>query len=360
VTSPGLFDSVFETHGSSGKISAEEFLAISETVNIADVRSPAEFEYGHIPGAFNIPLFIDREREIVGTAYKKEGRGPAILSGLELTGPSMHEKLRAALTLAKEGRLLVHCWRGGMRSEAMAWLFSLGDLKTLILNGGYKSYRHLVLSALGQKRRTIVLGGMTGSSKTHILGQIKKLGRQVIDLEDIACHKGSAFGALGQPPQPTSEYFANMVYDQWQKLDPGQPLWLEDESKNIGTVFLPDQLWLNMQESAALILMMDVKIRLPRLIEEYSGYPPEMLKAAITKISRRLGGDNTRDALEAIDKGDFAKAIEITLVYYDKAYMFGIGRKTTGNITYIKTDTDDIGFNANLLLEASEKISWQK
>ena len=247
-----------------------------------------------------------------------------------------------------------------MRSEAMAWLFSLGDLKTVVLEGGYKSYRHLVLSSLGEKRKTIILGGMTGSSKTHILRHIKKTGRQVIDLEDIACHKGSAFGSLGQPPQPSTEHFANLVFDQWRNLNPDEPVWLEDESKNIGTVFLPDQLYFNMQDSPALILMMEIKNRLPRLIEEYSAYPPELLKASILRISKRLGGDNTRDAIEAVEKGDFAKAIEITLIYYDKAYMFGIGRKTSKNITYIKTDTDDIEFNANLLLEASRKISWQK
>jgi tRNA 2-selenouridine synthase len=245
-----------------------------------------------------------------------------------------------------------------MRSEAMAWLFSLGDLKTLVLDGGYKSYRHQVLSSLGQKRKTIILGGMTGSSKTHILHHIKKLGQQVIDLEEIACHKGSAFGSLGQPPQPTSEHFSNLVFDQWRHLDDSLPLWLEDESKNIGTVFMPDQFYFNMQEAPTLVLMMPVENRLPRLIEEYSEYPSEMLKESISRISRRLGGDNTRDALEAVDSGDFAKAIGITLRYYDRAYMFGIGRKSSRNITYINTDTDDIEYNANLLLEAADKINW--
>jgi tRNA 2-selenouridine synthase len=336
-----------------------EFLRMAETIPIADVRSPSEFAAGHIPGAFNIPLFNDNEREAVGIKYKKEGRNKAILAGLELTGPLMHEKLMEALKIATEGKILVHCWRGGIRSEAMAWLFSLGGMDTEVLNGGYKSYRHYVLESLSQKRKTIILGGMTGSSKTHILRSIKSLAHQVIDLEDIANHKGSAFGALGQLPQPSTEHFANLLFDQWRKTNDNLPLWLEDESRNIGTVFMPDELFINMQTSPAIVLLMDINTRLPRLIEEYSAFPPELLKESISRISKRLGGDNARDAIGAVEKGDFAKAIEITLKYYDKTYMYSIGRKPQDKIVYVKTDTDDIGSNSLKVIEAAGKINWE-
>lgn len=340
------------------KTSAAEFLRMAETIPIADVRSPSEFAAGHIPGAFNIPLFNDKEREAVGIKYKKEGRSSAIMTGLELVGTSMHEKLREALRIAREGRILVHCWRGGMRSEAMAWLFSLGDLNTEVLDGGYKAYRHHVLASLSQRRKTIVLGGMTGSSKTQILRQIKKLGHQTIDLEGIANHKGSAFGALGQLPQPSTEHFANLLFDQWIKVDDNSPVWLEDESRNIGTVFMPDEFYSSMQASPTIVLLMDIGKRLPRLIAEYSTYPPEHLIESIKRISKRLGGDNTRGAISAVEAGDFAKAIEITLKYYDKAYMFGIGQKPKKNILCIKTKTDDIENNTLKVLEAAGKISW--
>ena len=340
----------------SKKIDVERFLKLAEVIPVIDVRSPLEFNAGHIPGAINIPLFDDTERTAVGIKYKKEGRIPAILEGLKHTGPSMFSKLEQALKNAKNGKLLVHCWRGGMRSEAMAWLFSLGDIETEVLEGGYKSYRHYILDSLSEKRKMIVLGGMTGSSKTHILRFLRGKGQQVIDLEGIANHKGSAFGSLGQPPQPSTEQFANNLFNEWKNLQKDLPLWVEDESNNIGSAFIPDSFYLNMQDTLTIILIMDVKTRLPRLMEEYSTYPSESLKTSIMKISKRLGGDNAREAIAAIEAGNFARAIEITLYYYDKAYMFGLKKKNNKNLIYVETDSDDIETNALKILEAAGKI----
>ena len=343
---------------SSEKIGAEWFLHLAEKIPVCDVRSPSEFTAGHIPGAFNIPIFSDKERELVGIKYKKEGRIPAIKEGLDLASPQISVKLDQALKSAADNQLLVHCWRGGMRSEAMAWLFSMAGINTNVLDGGYKSYRHFILEKLSEQRKVIVLGGLTGSSKTHLLNHLKGLGQQVIDMEGLANHKGSAFGSLGQLPQPSTEQFANLLYDEWKRSDPEAPVWIEDESRNIGTVFMPENLYENMQKAPAIIIMMDVKTRLPRLVEEYSKFPRESLITSILKINKRLGGDNTRDAISAVEAGDFAKAIEIALLYYDKAYMFGLTRKSSENKIYITTDTDNIGENAVRLLEAAEKIRW--
>ena len=340
------------------KITADRFLELAEYIPVCDVRSPSEFKSGHLPGAVNIPLFNDKERESVGIIYKKEGRIPAVLEGLKQSSSSLSLKLSQALNVSKNGRLLVHCWRGGMRSEAMAWLFSLGDIETEILEGGYKSYRNYILQNLSEKKRVIVLGGLTGSSKTHIIKFLKSSGQQIIDLEGLANHKGSAFGSLGQLPQPTTEQFANMLYYEWNSIEKNLPLWLEDESRNIGSVFIPDKFYENMQDTPAIILMMDVKKRLPRLMKEYSEYPAESLKESILKISKRLGGDNTKDAIDAVEIGDYAKAIEITLNYYDKAYLYGLKKKHDKNLIYVHTDTDDIETNALKILEASGKITW--
>jgi tRNA 2-selenouridine synthase len=340
------------------KTNIARFLDLSESIPVIDVRSPSEYKTGHIPGAINIPLFNDRERESVGIKYKKEGRVPAILEGLKQTGPDMFAKLKQAVSIAGNRKLLIHCWRGGMRSEAMAWLFSLGSIETILLDGGYKSYRNYILESLSEKRKMIVLGGMTGSSKTHILKYLKEHGHQVLDLEGLAHHKGSAFGSLGQPQQPTTEQFANLLFDEWKRINNNIPFWIEDESRNIGTIFLPERFYLNMQDAPAIVLMMDVKTRLPRLMEEYSTYPVETLKAAIIKISKRLGGDNTRDAINAVETGNFAKAIEITLHYYDKAYLYGLKKKRDENIIYVETDSDNIEFNALKILDASRRINW--
>lgn len=340
------------------KINIIRFLELAESIPVIDVRSPLEFLSGHIPGAFNIPLFNDNERAVVGTIFKKSGRIEAVLQGLRLTGPSMEQKLKEAIKISDKGKLLVHCWRGGMRSETMAWLFSLGEINAEVLEGGYKAYRHFILGSLSEKRKMIVLGGMTGSSKTHILRSLNNKQQQVIDLEGLANHKGSAFGSLGQPPQPSTEQFSNNLFSEYCKLKKDLPFWVEDESRNIGTVFIPDCFYLNMQDTKAIILMMDVKTRLPRLMEEYSVYPAESLISSIIKISKRLGGDNTSEAIRAVETGDISKAIELSLFYYDKAYMYGLTKKKQDNLIFVETDSDDIETNTLKVLEASKKIIW--
>lgn len=342
----------------SQKLNIEKFLDLSKQLPVIDVRSPSEFTTGHIPGALNVPLFNDEERAIVGTIYKKSGRIPAILEGLKLSGPSMETKLKEALKIAGTGKILIHCWRGGMRSEAMAWLFSLGGIESEVLEGGYKAYRHFILESISKKRKMIVLGGMTGSSKTHILRKLNENQQQVIDLEGLANHKGSAFGSLGQPPQPSTEQFSNNLFAELNKLKPELPFWVEDESRNIGTVFIPDIFYLNMQDTPAVIIMMNIKTRLPRLMTEYSVYPAETLIGSIQKISKRLGGDNTNQAIKAVETGDISKAIEISLSYYDKAYLYGLNRKKATNLIYVETDTDDIEINSQKVLEASKIIGW--
>jgi len=338
------------------KLDISLFLERAEHTPVVDVRSPSEFSAGHIPGAFNIPLFDDEERKAVGIRYRKSGRFGAINEGLKLAGPSFHLKLEKARKLSADNKLLVHCWRGGMRSEAMAWLFSLAGIETGILEGGYKAYRQYILNSFSENRRMIILGGFTGSGKTEILRNLRNAGEQVIDLEGLANHKGSAFGSLGQPAQPTSEHFANLLYEQWRRNDIEKPLWVEDESKNIGTVFMPDEFFLNMQKNPVIVLLIDFRIRLHRLVREYAGYSVADLILAIRKISRRLGGENAMDAISSVECGDFTKAAEIILRYYDKAYLYGLKKKQAEKIVYVESDSDDAAINAERVLEASGQL----
>ncbi len=338
------------------KIPADEFLKLRSQMSVADVRSPGEYVYGHIPGAVNIPLFDDTQRAEVGTMFKKEGSEKAVMRGIDLAAPQMSGKLARALQLAPEKQLLVHCWRGGMRSEAMAWLFATGGLKPLLLEGGYKAYRNHILAALGRKRKFIILGGLTGSGKTGILSHMMAAGQQVTDLEKLASHRGSAFGALGQPAQPSSEHFANLLFDDLAGWSDDDRVWLEDESRNIGTVFMPDNFYEQMQAAPVIALMMSIETRMPRLVQEYTLFPADQIEASVIRISKRLGGDRTREALEAVRRGDYPTAVRITLGYYDKTYNYGLSRRPAGQVVYVETDTDDVAVNAARVAAAAQSI----
>ncbi|HEU4717669.1 MAG TPA: tRNA 2-selenouridine(34) synthase MnmH, partial [Bacteroidia bacterium] len=214
------------------RLSIENFLLESTGIPVADVRSPAEFAGGHIPGAFNIPLFTNEERAAVGTIYKQQGNEAAVLKGLEFVGPKMTAFILKARENAPGKKIAVHCWRGGMRSASMAWLFETAGMEVLLLSGGYKAYRNFVLSNTGRKFDLRVVGGETGSGKTDILHELARKGEQVLDLEGLARHKGSSYGAIGQDPQPTVEQFENDFVHALTKLDPSRPVWIEDESRS--------------------------------------------------------------------------------------------------------------------------------
>ncbi len=343
--------------GNLKKLPAHGFLDLSASLPVIDVRSPGEYTYGHIPGAVNIPLFNDNQRAEVGTVYKKEGNLKAVIRGIDLVAPEMSGKLKSAIALAPDKSLLLYCWRGGMRSESMAWLFSLGGLAPVMLEGGYKAYRNHILSDLGRNRNLIILGGLTGSGKTHILKHIMSSGAQVTDLEGLASHKGSAFGALGQQPQPSSEHFANLLFSDLGGKKEEIPTWLEDESRNIGTVFMPDGFYNTMQSAPVIALMMSIETRIPRLLREYASFPPEQTIASVMRISKRLGGDRTSEAVEAIRNGDFATAIRITLEYYDKSYYYALSKRQERQVIYVETDTDDVAVNAAKVLEAAGSLA---
>ena len=194
------------------RVEVKEFLLSDVNTPKIDVRSPAEYEEGHIAGAINLPLFSDEERARVGTTYTQVGRGEALELGLEIVGPKLTHLAKKAKSLGVDGKLKTHCWRGGMRSEQMAWLFELMDLEVDVLKGGYKAFRQQLIQDFKDLKNLIVLQGATGSGKTMILHELAKQGEQILDLEKQANHKGSAFGALGMGEQPTTAQFQNYLY----------------------------------------------------------------------------------------------------------------------------------------------------
>lgn len=330
----------------------EAFLERSDTLPVIDVRSPSEFRQGHIPGAVNIPLFDDHERKEVGTLYKQVNREAAIFAGLEFIGKKLADLAREGTKKAgKKKKLLVHCWRGGMRSQSMAWLFETTGISCIVLDGGYKSYRRHVRKLLVGPFSLKVVGGKTGSGKTLLLSRLQETGEQVIDLEALAHHKGSAFGSLGEPEQPTTEQFENDLGRVVSGLDTQRTVWIEDESRNIGKCVLPAELYEQMRTAKTYFLDIPREVRAEYLVTDYAAHNREVLKACVQKIHKRLGGDRTREAIEAIDRQDFYTTALITLHYYDKAYMHSLQSNHT-QFQLIESVTVDPGTNARLLLQS--------
>ncbi|MEM7572704.1 MAG: tRNA 2-selenouridine(34) synthase MnmH [Bacteroidota bacterium] len=303
------------------KIITAQDLSSLEKLPVLDVRSPGEYQQGHIPSAHSLPLFSDAERAEVGTLYKQQSPDAALLRGLEISGAKMRYYVEHARNLANGQSVLVHCWRGGQRSQSMAWLLEKAGMKVQVLRGGYKAYRQYVRKWLEEKRHQyVVIGGPTGAGKTHVLHQLVELGEYIVDLERLANHKGSAFGALGEQAQPSTEHFENLLQAQLEDIPADSRVWLEDESRMIGTVYLPDPFWKQMQTSLCLDIEVPFTRRVQNLVTDYSQFSRQALQQAFRKITKRLGGQNVKAAIEALENDNYAAAAAIALQYYDKAY----------------------------------------
>ncbi|MES1214793.1 MAG: tRNA 2-selenouridine(34) synthase MnmH [Bacteroidota bacterium] len=328
------------------KIHIEQFLDLAKQNPVIDVRSPGEYKHAHIPGAHSLPLFTDEERKIVGTSYKQESRGKAIKIGLDFFGPKMRKMVEEAesLVLSRESGvktqpednglmtpnsrlLLLYCWRGGMRSAGVAWLMDLYGFKVYTLAGGYKKFRNYVLDTFKLPFNFKILGGYTGSGKTEILKTLKEKGDAVVDLEDIAKHKGSAFGSIGMPPQPGQEMFENLLAQNLRSKTiknydtPYPPVWLEDESQRIGLVNIPNDIWNNMRQSPLYFLDIPFEERLNHVVREYGPLDQQKIIDAIGRIREKLGGLNAKNAIQLLEEGNTVESFRILLKYYDKFYL---------------------------------------
>mgnify|MGYP006272344851 CR=1 FL=1 len=298
---------------------------------VVDVRAPAEFAQGHIPGARNLPLFSDEERAAVGTTYKQQGRQAAVQLGLELVGPKLaglgatlstwHAETSAAAPAGEApAPLRIHCWRGGMRSGSVAWLAETLDLPVLLLEGGYKAYRRWVLELLEQPWPVRLLGGRTGSGKTDLLLALQAEGVAVLDLEGLAHHRGSSFGNLGLPPQPSNEHYENRIAAVLEAQRDAPEIWVEAESAQVGRCRVPAGLWRQMQQAPLLEIRRPLEERLRQLVAVYGVQDPQELAEATRRIGRRLGPQRTAAALEAIERCDWSEACRQMLDYYDRCY----------------------------------------
>jgi tRNA 2-selenouridine synthase len=336
------------------KIHIEQFLELAKQYPVIDVRSPGEYKHAHIPGAYNLPLFTDEERKVVGTTYKQISRDQAVKTGLDFFGPKMRKMVEEIESLVvsreslandaglktKDSRLvLIYCWRGGMRSAGVAWLMDLYGFKVFTLIGGYKKFRNYVLDTFKFPYQLNIVGGYTGSGKTEILKSLQQKGEKVIDLEGLANHKGSTFGNIGMPKQPTQEMFENILATELRAkmtddrepmaaLNPinGHPktanlLWLEDESQRIGLVNIPNELWKNMRNSKVYFLDIPFEERLKHIVQEYGRLDQEKMIEAIVRISEKLGNLNAKTAISLLKEDKIAESFAILLQHYDKLYL---------------------------------------
>ncbi|HXL57074.1 MAG TPA: tRNA 2-selenouridine(34) synthase MnmH, partial [Chitinophagaceae bacterium] len=322
------------------KIPVEQFLLLATDHPLLDVRSPSEYNHAHIPGAYSLPLFNDDERKVVGTAYKQHSREQAIKIGLDYFGVKMRRMLEEVegLMSGDNKAVFVHCWRGGMRSEGVAWLLELYGFKVYTLSGGYKAFRNWVFRQFNLKYELKILGGYTGSGKTLLLKELERLGHLVIDLERLANHKGSVFGGLGEKSQPSQEMFENLLASELfikaslaKTIHPEniighglERFWLEDESQRIGLLNIPKIFFDQMRDSDLYFLEIPFEKRLEYLVETYGKFEREKLVNAIMHIQKRLGGLETKMAINYLLENNVKNCFSILLKYYDKLYSKGL------------------------------------
>ena len=332
-------------------LSISDFIRLAKSIPLVDVRTPAEFEQGKIPGSFNIPIFTNEERVLVGTTYKQVGREEAILLGLDLTGNKWSGFIKEALEIAPTKKIAVHCWRGGMRSASMAWAFDLYGFDVYLIEGGYKSYRRWSAQQFEKNYPLTILGGMTGSGKTKILHQLCSMAEQVVDLEELAQHQGSSYGTMNSMVQPTQEQFENNLAFKLHELDTTKRIWVEDESLTIGKRCIPKPFWNQMRIAPLVNLDVSIEQRVDLLVKEYGALHQDFLITCTERIWKRLGPEQTKNAIAAIKENRMADFIRIVLVYYDKTYYTGLNRRDKESIVSVDIQNNDFRSNAVKILQ---------
>ena len=339
---------------------------------IIDVRSPSEFADDHLPGAINLPVLDDAERARIGTIYKQESPFRARRLGAAIIARRAADFLEGTLAgYPRDFQPLLYCWRGGMRSQSLATILSAVGWRTRLLEGGYKAYRkHLIESFQrhleSQAFRFVIVGGLTGSGKTRMLLKMQDLGHQIIDLEGIAEHRGSALGESTTRPQPSQKRFENLLWESLRQLDPSRPIFLESESSRIGSVQIPAALWKQMGCSPSIEILIPRQLRAEYLLDHYGHFvrDPDLLRSKLLKLRHLHGAGQLETWEQQISSGDWPEFTESILqVHYDPAYTRSRKKLFRPQVATIEShDNSDAGVEAlaRQVAEAAESIqTWE-
>jgi tRNA 2-selenouridine synthase len=308
-----------------GEITVKEALEITNPVFI-DLRSPHEFSQGSIPGAVNVPLFNDEEREIIGLIYK-EDQDKARMKGLSFVTPKLPGFVEKIKNLGQEKTPVLYCWRGGMRSKSVQDLLETLQIPSRRLKGGYKSYRRFILDRLNSyelKKPVYVLNGLTGTGKTEVLHLLEEKGCPVIDLEKLACHRGSLFGHLGIKEQRRQKDFDALLWVSLEKQKDAPYLLIEGEGKRIGSIYQPEFLYRAIQEGKHILLKAPLENRVARILKEYTPGTPEEIekvKEAILLLEKYLGSNTIAVLLSLLKEAKYDQLVSLLCrQYYDRLY----------------------------------------
>lgn len=301
---------------------------LHEFDEILDVRTPAEYAEDHVPGAINLPVLSNEERARVGTLYKQVSPFEAKRVGAALIARNIARHLEQSLCdKPRHWRPLVYCWRGGQRSGAMAHILAEIGWKTARLAGGYKAYRRHVLAELERLPRLFryrVICGPTGSGKSRLLAALARLGAQVLDLEVLAAHRGSVLGELPDRPQPSQKRFESLIWQALAGFDPARPVFVESESRKIGSLCLPEALIATMRaEGQCLFVEADMAVRLALLKAEYAHFlaSPARLVEKIACLQSLHSAATLARWRALAEAGRIDELVEdLLLAHYDPAY----------------------------------------
>ena len=295
---------------------------------VIDVRSPAEYDVDHIPGAFNFPVLNDVQRAEVGTLYRQVSPLEAKKRGAALVADNVSKHLQTHFRDRGGGwQPLVYCWRGGTRSAALTHVLREIGWRAEQLPGGYKAYRKTVVQTLADaapRLRLKVLCGCTGTGKSRLLAKLAEHGAQTIDLESLADHRGSVLGAPSASEQPSQKRFESLLCEGMRKLDPERPVYIEAESRRIGRIQVPTDLIKAMRAAECVHLEADVETRVGFLISEYKHFVEDdaRLRAALETLAPHAGKSKVETWLDRRETGGAENLVrDLLREYYDPLYL---------------------------------------